>query len=153
MATKARRRILVVDDDHECRLLLSALAARAGFEVDAVADGGLALTLLKAKPPDLILLDAFLPRIDGFALLERIRGDAAIKHTPVVMLTAFASEDTRQRGLDAGADEFIEKPFRTEELLELIDQLLKIREARRTLDVDGEALAKGLGNHTTRPRR
>jgi DNA-binding response OmpR family regulator len=131
-------RVLVVDDDHDCRLMLSSLVARAGFRVDAVADGEMALSLFGTQPPDLVLLDAHLPRVDGWEVCRAIKADEATAHTPVIMLTAFSSADARERSLAAGADEYVEKPFRADALLEMIEQLLAIRESARQLD-PGEA--------------
>jgi DNA-binding response OmpR family regulator len=134
----SKPRILVVDDDHDCRLLLSALVARAGFDADAVADGDMAVTTIQSRPPDLVLLDAYLPRCDGFQVCSAIKKNPVTMHTPVVMLTAFASPEARARGIEVGADEFVEKPFRSEALLDLIRQLLRIRDTANQLD-PGEA--------------
>jgi DNA-binding response OmpR family regulator len=141
MGDKKPQRILVVDDDHECRLLLSTFAAQAGYEVDAVADGSMALTLIASKLPDLVLLDVNLPKRDGFEVCRAIRESKRTEHLPVIMLTAFSTTDARERGLEVGADEFVAKPFRAGELLEVIDQLLKIREARKQLEVDPRHVA------------
>jgi two-component system, cell cycle response regulator len=135
----SKPKVLVVDDDHDCRLLLSALVARAGFEVDAVADGDMALATIQSRPPDLVLLDAYLPRLDGFEVCATIKKNPLTMHTPVVMLTAFASPEARARSAEAGADEFVEKPFRSDALLELITQLLRIRVTAQQLD-PGEAI-------------
>ncbi len=127
-ARPTSRRVLVVEDDHETRLLLSAFMARAGFRVDAVADGTMALTMVQAQPPDAVLLDAHLPRLDGYSVCK------AIKARPVgpvvVMVTAFGGEDARGRALAAGADEFVEKPFRHEKLLEVVERLWAERRDR-----------------------
>lgn len=139
-----KRRLLVVDDDHECRLMLSALVAQAGFDADAVADGPMALTMLDARPPDLVLLDAHLPGVDGWEVCRQIKARDAHKHTPVIMLTAYATDDARSRSLDAGADVFIPKPFRAQPLLELIDNLLQIRDTAEHLDMDADVLSSKL---------
>ncbi|MBI5510469.1 MAG: response regulator [Deltaproteobacteria bacterium] len=144
----SRPRVLVVDDDHDCRLLLSTLVAKAGFDVDAVADGDMALATIQTRPPDLVLLDAFLPRRDGFQVCSSIKSDPATHHTPVVMLTAFASPDARSRSMAAGADEFVEKPFRADVLLELITQLMRIRDAAHQLDPGEKAVVEGLERKT-----
>ena len=146
----ARPRILVVDDDHDCRLVLSTIMARAGFDVDAVADGDMALTMIETRPPDLVLLDAYLPRRDGFQVCSRIKNNHTTQHTPVVMLTAFASPEARARGMAAGADEFVEKPFRTEALLELVTQLLRIHETAHQLDPGEQAVVAALQRNPAR---
>jgi DNA-binding response OmpR family regulator len=140
--TKAR--VLVVDDDHDCRLLLSTIMARAGFEVDAVADGEMAIATLRSRPPDLVLLDAYLPRCDGFQVCRTIKSDPATTHTPVIMLTAFSAGDARERCLAAGADEFVPKPFRADTLLDTIRQLLEISAAAEQLDPGEAAMVSGL---------
>ena len=121
---EGKARVLVVDDDHEARLLLSTVVARAGFDVNAVADGSMALTMMASTPPDIVLLDAHLPRLSGFDVCKRIREDVRTASIPVVMLTAFAGDDARQRSMDAGATEFVPKPFRADALLELLERLL-----------------------------
>ncbi len=139
-----RPRVLVVDDDHDCRLLLSTVAARAGFDVDAVADGEMALLTIRARPPDLVLLDACLPQRDGFDICRTIKDTPATKHTPVVILTAFSTPDARERSLAAGADEFVAKPFRNEAILDIITQLMRIRDAAHQLDPGETAVVAGL---------
>lgn len=119
-------------------MVLASLVARAGFQVDAVADGEMALSLLGAQPPDIVLLDIQLPRLDGWEVCRAIKATEATAHTPVVMLTAFPSADARERSLAAGADEYVEKPYRAESLLGIIEQLITIRESARQLD-PGEA--------------
>lgn len=115
------RRVLVVDDDPSCRLMLASLVAKAGFTVDSVADGDMALTLMRAHPPDIVLLDAHLPGMDGWRVCETIKARGS---TPVVMLTAFASDEAHARTVQAGADEFVPKPFRADHLLSLMRNLL-----------------------------
>jgi len=138
MSERAARRILIVEDDPECRLLMSGLLASSGFRVDAVGDGHMALSLLEATPPDLVLLDIHLPDANGYDVCRAIKSSAHSRDIPVVLLTAYTADEAREQGFAAGADEFVEKPYRAKELLSLIDQLLKIREATRQLDL-GEA--------------
>ncbi len=137
-------RILVVDDDHECRLLLATFASQAGYVVDAVADGAMALALIESMTPDLVLLDVNLPQRDGYEVCRAIRQTKRTEHLPVVMLTAFDTPDARERGLAVGADEFVSKPFRAGDLLEVVDQLLKIKDARKQLDLDPGRVAEAL---------
>ena len=137
--------MLVADDDPECRLLLSAMAAKAGYHVDAVADGDMALTMMQSLPPDLVLLDAQLPHRDGFDVCGAIKSDPRMRSTPVIMLTGHVTDQARVRALAVGADEFVTKPFRAEHLLEVIDQLIKIRDAALQLDVEPAAVAGALG--------
>jgi DNA-binding response OmpR family regulator len=144
----AKPRVLVVDDDHDCRLLLSTIAAQTGYDVDAVADGDMALLTLRARPPDLVLLDAYLPGQDGFQVCRSIKGNPATQRTPVIILTAFSSVEAREMSLEAGADEFVSKPFRAEVLVELMEQLLAIKRAAEHLDPGERAVVEGLGKRS-----
>ncbi len=115
-------RVLVVDDDADIRLLLRELLERAGFEVDDAASGREALRALYAAPPALVLLDVSMPVLDGYQTLERIRD---VSEVPVIMLTARAQELEKVRGLAAGADDYVAKPFGRQELLARVQALLR----------------------------
>jgi len=117
-------RVLVVDDDHDCRLVLCTIVAQAGYHVDAVADGRMALAMLQNNPPDIVLLDAHLPGIDGWEVCRSIKSTEQTQQMPVIMLTAFASPQNQTQSMEAGADEFVPKPFRADELLQLIQRFL-----------------------------
>jgi DNA-binding response OmpR family regulator len=144
MVERKDKRVLVVDDDHECRLLLSTFVAQAGYRVEAVPDGPMALALMQAHSADVVLLDANLPGLNGFEVCKRIRENAKTANTGIVIVTAFIGDDARERGLAAGADEFVSKPFRADQVLDIIASLVKIAEARRQLDVGADALKTGL---------
>jgi DNA-binding response OmpR family regulator len=116
------RRVLVVDDDPDIRGLLRELLDRRGFRVTEARDGQEALRTFFAERPDLVVLDIAMPRLDGWKTLERIR---ELSDTPVVMLTAKASELEKTRGLRAGADDYVTKPFGRQELLARVDALLR----------------------------
>jgi DNA-binding response OmpR family regulator len=118
----SERRILVVDDDSDIRTLLRELLERRGFEVVEAADGRHALQELYGGRPDLVLLDVGMPGMDGWTTLERIR---ELSDVPVVMLTARAAELEKTRGLRAGADDYVTKPFGRQELLARIEGLLR----------------------------
>jgi len=116
---------LVVDDDLEvCRSIDRALRLE-GYEVDTVASGGEALEALAQNSPDALVLDLQLPDIDGLTVCRRIR-DAG-DDTPILMLTARHGIDDRVQGLDAGADDYLVKPFALEELLARLRALLRRR--------------------------
>jgi len=115
-------RILVVDDDEDIRLLLRGLLERAGFTVDEADGGRAALRALYASPPALVLLDVSMPELDGYQTLERIRD---LSDVPVIMLTARAQELEKVRGLSAGADDYVAKPFGRQELLARVQALLR----------------------------
>ncbi len=118
-------RILVVDDDLAvCRSIDRALRLE-GYEVDAVTSGGEALEAMAASSPDALVLDLQLPDLDGLQVCRRIR-DAG-DDTPILMLTARHSIDDRVQGLDAGADDYLVKPFALEELLARLRALMRRR--------------------------
>ncbi len=118
-------RILVVDDDLAvCRSIDRALRLE-GYEVDAVTSGGEAVEAMAASSPDALVLDLQLPDLDGLQVCRRIR-DAG-DDTPILMLTARHSIDDRVQGLDAGADDYLVKPFALEELLARLRALLRRR--------------------------
>jgi DNA-binding response OmpR family regulator len=119
---KTQRRVLVVDDEEDVRGLVAELLGRAGYEVAEAPNGRAALRELFAAPPDLVLLDVNMPELDGWQTLERIRD---VSEVPVVMLTARAGELEKVRGLKAGADDYVTKPFGRQELLARVDAVLR----------------------------
>jgi len=118
----SERRILVVDDDADIRGLVRELLERRGIAVTEAADGKQALQEMYAGRPDLVLLDVSMPGLDGWTTLERIR---ELSDVPVVMLTARSEELEKTRGLRAGADDYVTKPFGRQELLARIEGLLR----------------------------
>jgi DNA-binding response OmpR family regulator len=120
-----KKRVLVVDDDHDQRLILSGFMARSGFHVDAVADGAMALALVGAQPPDIVLLDAMLPRMDGFEICRAIRSVPRSRHIPVIIITGqIATAEARAESNAVGANAFLEKPLRLAEVLAIVHGLL-----------------------------
>jgi DNA-binding response OmpR family regulator len=117
-----RPRVLVVDDDDDIRLLLKELLGRAGYDVDEAPDGRTALRRLYERPPALVILDVTMPEMDGYQTLERIRD---LSDVPVIMLTARSQELEKVRGLSAGADDYVAKPFGRQELLARVQALLR----------------------------
>ncbi|MFB6931060.1 response regulator transcription factor, partial [Streptomyces noursei] len=115
-------RILVVEDDADVAMALRTLLTRAGYEVLAAADGRAGLRRLFADDPDLMVLDVGLPGLDGWQVLERTRD---LTDLPVLLLTAHGAESDRVRGLRAGADDYLPKPFGNDELLARIEALLR----------------------------
>ena len=123
-------RVLVIDDDDDIRGLVVELLQRAGLRVDQAADGRAGLRAFHQSPADLILLDVSMPELDGWETLERIRD---LSDVPVMMLTARGAELERVRGLQAGADDYMVKPFGRQELIARVQALL--RRARSSGDV------------------
>ncbi len=118
----ARPQVLVVDDDEDIRALLRLILERAGYEVDEQAEGRAALRAFHTGRHDLVLLDVSMPELDGWEILERIRD---LSEVPVLMLTARDAESDRVRGLRAGADDYVTKPFDRDELLARVEALLR----------------------------
>jgi PAS domain S-box-containing protein len=125
-----RPRILLADDNADMREYVQRLL-RDRYDVVAVADGQAALETAHQHPPDLILSDVMMPKLDGFALLQALRSDPALKLTPVILLSARAGEESRIDGLDAGADDYLIKPFSARELLARIKSRLEVTRVRR----------------------
>jgi DNA-binding response OmpR family regulator len=121
-------RVLVVDDETDIRALLRELLERAGHDVVEAPDGREGLRVFHSERPDLVLLDVSMPGLDGWQTLERIR---ELSSVPVVMLTARAQEMDKVRGLRAGADDYVTKPFGRQELLARIERLLSRRRPER----------------------
>ena len=107
--------ILVVDDDAPIRRMLGRTLESSGYEVAFAVDGGDALAALERSVPDLLVLDVAMPGVDGFAVCRRLRARGLA--TPVLLLTARDAVEDRVRGLDAGADDYLTKPFDFEVLL------------------------------------
>jgi signal transduction histidine kinase len=113
---QARQRILLVDDNADMRAYLERLLGER-WEVIAVADGTAALEAARGQRPDLVLSDVMMPRLDGFQLLRALRADPATAAVPIVLLSARAGEEAITEGLQAGADDYLVKPFSGRELL------------------------------------
>lgn len=116
-------RILVVDDDRKLRDLLRRALEAAGFAVDTAEDGGRALAAISARAFDLVVLDVLMPGVDGLGVARRLRGRG--DPTPILMLTARDGVPDRVTGLDAGADDYLVKPFALDELLARVRALLR----------------------------
>jgi len=125
--------VLLADDNADMRAYVRDLLSPY-YIVEAVSDGEQALEAAGHRRPDLILSDIMMPRIDGFGLLRRIRSDDKLRSIPVVLLSARAGEEARIEGLDAGADDYIIKPFSARELLARIGALLELRAMRQTAE-------------------
>ena len=118
------QRVLVVEDSAVIQRLIAVCLRPAGVEVETQADGPGGLEAALADPPDLMILDVGLPRMDGWEVLERIRGDERTAEIKVLVLTAHAQEETRERADRGGADSFLTKPFRPDDLRNVAMSLL-----------------------------
>jgi signal transduction histidine kinase len=140
-----RPRVLVADDNADMRQYLARLLGEY-YEVEAVADGQAALDAVRERLPNLILSDIMMPSVDGFQLLEAIRADERTRTIPVVLLSARAGEESRVEGMEAGADDYLIKPFSSRELLARLSARLEI--AR--LQGEGEQRYRGLAESLER---
>jgi PAS domain S-box-containing protein len=128
--TASIQRILIADDNADMREYVQRLL-RENYEVEAVANGELALKSARERPPDLILADVMMPQRDGSSLLKALRGDEALKSTPVILISARAGEESRIEGLQWGADDYLVKPFSARELLARVGSHLAMARIRR----------------------
>ena len=127
-------RIVLADDNADMRAYVRDLLAPY-YLVETVSDGMQALAAARRATPDLILSDVMMPRLDGFGLLAAVRGDAALRHVPVVLLSARAGEESRIEGLDSGADDYVAKPFSARELLARVGAIIELRRMRQATDL------------------
>ena len=128
-------RVLLADDNADLRNYITRLLSERGYEVEAIADGEAALAALRRKRPDLLITDVMMPRLDGFGLLRALREDEGFREIPVIMLSARAGEEAKVEGLDAGADDYLTKPFSGRELLARVSANIKLAAIRREATV------------------
>ena len=138
-------RVLVIEDDESVRALLRALLEREGFHVWTASDGEVGLAAVHEHNPDVVILDVGLPRLDGLEVTRRLRANRATRTLPIILLTARASIDDMVAGLDAGADDFIGKPFQRPELLARVRSGLRMRRAVLGMET-AQAVVSALAN-------
>ena len=135
-------RILIADDDADLREILRAVLEPAGYAVSEASDGECALRLVQEAPPDLVILDYMMPRLSGPQVCERLRRDLLLRHLPVIMLTGKAEVQDKVHGINAGADDYLVKPFEPKELLARVQMVLR----RTHQGLDANPLTKLPGN-------
>jgi DNA-binding response OmpR family regulator len=116
--------VLIVDDAPNIVLSLEFLMKKEGYEVDSANNGEEAMASIAAKIPDLILLDVMMPRKDGYEVCQELRARPEWKDIKILMLTAKGRDVEREKGLAMGADDYVTKPFATQELVEKVKTLL-----------------------------
>lgn len=144
------QRILVIDDDAAITKVLKRGLSYEGFAVETAASGAEGLTMAREHPSDLVILDVMMPGLDGYEVLHRLR--AADEQLPVLMLTAKDAPDDQVQGLEAGADDYVVKPFTFEVLAARVRALLRRRQAEHmpvlrfadlTLDTSSHTVSRG----------
>jgi len=135
-------RILIVDDHEDNIELLRARLEARGYRIDTAMDGEQALACVAAQPPDLILLDVMMPRIDGFEVVRRLKSDGNLPFIPVILQTALDSTEHKVEGLDAGADDYITKPINFAELEARVKSMLRIKALQEALEVRERELSE-----------
>ena len=130
----AGAKILLVEDDPQAAGILEPILISKGFSVAVARDGLEGYEKIKLLSPDLLLLDVNMPRMDGIELCRLIKNNDALRLTPVVMLTALTDLEKKLEALEAGADDFVNKPYSTVELITRIRSLLKVKYLNEQLD-------------------
>lgn len=131
IAATQRGRIVLAEDNADMRAYICRLLAAEGYQVSAADNGADALSECRRNPPDLVLSDVMMPDIDGFALLRHLRADVRTEVTPVILLSARAGEEARIEGLNAGADDYLVKPFASRELIARVEGAIRLLRVRR----------------------
>src|SRR5215207_10095416 len=132
-SNESRPRILLADDNAEMRSFVRRLLADR-YEVELVADGRAALEAVRRNRPSLVITDVIMPHVDGLALLKAIRRDAALRTLPVIVLTERGEMDSRIEGLEAGADDYLVKPFSPRELIARVRASLELARMREAVE-------------------
>jgi DNA-binding response OmpR family regulator len=123
-ATRTVPLVLIADDDEDILTLVALRFRRSGLEVILARDGEEAFDLITSRAPDAAVLDVAMPKLTGLELVRRLRGSEATKALPIVLLTARAGENDVELGLEAGADEYITKPFSPQDLYTCVQSVL-----------------------------
>ena len=157
LAPLAAFRVLVVDDDPDMAALLAAIVEAEGMQAEVLCDGDAVIAAVAEAPPDLVLLDVVLPGPSGFEVCRRLKADPLTALIPVVLVTALEDRASRLHGIEAGADDFLHKPVRREELVARMKTLRRLHETRRELEAQRlsaevdhkEALHKALSRYVS----
>lgn len=122
------KRILVVDDLEDNLFLLQTILTEEGYEVDIAQNGKSALAKIEALPPDLILMDAMMPGMDGYEVTQRIRKNKKLPFIPILLITAYVDVNA-SKGLELGANDFIRKPIDYDELMARVKAFLRLKDS------------------------
>jgi len=125
------KKILIVEDEHDLIKLIKYNLEKESFRVSYTSDGSLALAEMRRDPPDLVILDLMLPGLDGLEVCRRVKANPATRTTRILVVTAFVEERTAEEARRSGADGFLRKPLRLEDLKAEVERLIRARRARR----------------------
>lgn len=120
------KRVLIAEDEPHLVESLTFILSREGYEVSTAFDGEAALQELWASPPDLVILDVMLPKVNGFDILKKIRSHARLESLPVMVLTAKGQSQDRETAADIGADLFLTKPFSNKDVVAAVKDLITV---------------------------
>lgn len=120
-----KKKILVVDDDKEILMLVSARFSALGFQVLLAHNGKEGLKIAETEKPDLILLDVMLPEMDGFEVCSTLKSNPKFKNIPIVMLTGLNQVNDVKIAIEKGANSYISKPFDSQQLVDVVERLIK----------------------------
>lgn len=137
-----RGTILVVDDNPQILTVMTDLLSPLGYRIVCADSGQEALAMAAASPPDLVLLDVMMPGMDGFTVCRQVRADPRLAQVPIILVTALDDKASRVEGFDAGADEFISKPFDYVELRARVATILRLNRYRQLLEEQAKASAE-----------
>jgi len=126
-STFGRAKVLCIDDDRLLLGLVKDAIETHGFEALTAIDGPSGLALAKAQRPDIILVDVMMPKMSGFEVCQHLRADPKLKGTPIIIITAMADPDLKAKGLEAGANLAIPKPFNPTQIIVLIKKALELK--------------------------
>ena len=121
---KKKKRLIYVEDNDSISMLVKYKLSKEGFEVEALSDGEHAFEIIQDQLPDIVILDLMLPIKDGLTILKELKGNPVTSNIPVIMLTTHAEEDIILKCFEAGASDYITKPFSTPVLLARINKIL-----------------------------
>lgn len=144
----AEKTILIVDDEATSRRYIATMLQHAGYRSMSAVNGPEALRKAREAAPDLVLLDIIMPEMDGFAVCKAMRSDPALQHIPIIIVTGLEEKESRIRGLQCGANDYITKPFDTMEVMLKIGNLLKLKEYEQELRLQNERLEDAVRTRT-----
>ena len=122
-----KKKILVVDDEPEFRMMLRTRLEANGYEVNEAEDGAVGLEKARKMGPDLIILDVMLPKMDGYKVARLLKFDEKHRNIPILLLTARSQQADRETGMAVGGDAYLTKPYKSEDMLEIVAKLLAER--------------------------